>query len=250
MMLKGTVKFFNASKGFGFIAPDEGEKDIFVPASSLSEAGISDLKPGQRISFNAEPQAKGPKAIDLVLLADLQMAAVPKIGPGKPPSERLTLYHDPNSDRSITALAELRITGHAPHIVEYLVSPPNRAELKRLSAVLRTNGQSLIRRYDPLFLELHLDDRFLSEDEFWDAVIEHPSLINGPVVTTTTRAAICCSAEAVHAFLDGITPALPVTPKRKALSDRALRFLRGETVLSVSPEKSAAQNVSQAEPGS
>ena len=41
-MSTGTVKFFNASKGFGFITPDEGENDVFLSATSLSEAGISD----------------------------------------------------------------------------------------------------------------------------------------------------------------------------------------------------------------
>lgn len=232
MMLKGTVKFFNASKGFGFITPDEGGKDVFVPAMSLAEAGISDIKPGQRISFAAAPHAKGPKAINLVLLIDAKAAAAPKVSsaPARSPSaDRMTFYHDPNSDGSVAALAELRGAGHQPHVVDYLVNPPSRDELKRLSAALRRNSQSLIRRYDPLFSELRLDDRFLSDDEFWDAVIEHPSLINGPLVATATGAALCASPAAVHAFLDGMAQGTCAAPKPKTLSESALRFLRGET---------------------
>ncbi len=47
----GTVKWFNAQKGFGFIAPDDGGKDAFVHISALERAGLSDLKEGQKLSF-------------------------------------------------------------------------------------------------------------------------------------------------------------------------------------------------------
>jgi CspA family cold shock protein len=47
----GTVKWFNAQKGFGFIAPDDGGKDAFVHISALERAGITDLKEGQKLSF-------------------------------------------------------------------------------------------------------------------------------------------------------------------------------------------------------
>lgn len=231
-MLKGTVKFFNASKGFGFIEPDEGGKDVFVPAISLSEAGISDLKPGQRISFAAATHAKGPKAISLVLLTDIKPTFPPNIGlcqSRKPPTNRIVFYHNPGSEGSVAALAELRAAGHQPHIVDYLANPPSRDDLKRLSAKLRHNGQCLIKRYDPLFSELRLDDRFLSDDEFWDAVIEHPALINGPFVAAATGVALCASPAAVRAFLDGMAQGICAAPKPKTLSESALRFLRGET---------------------
>jgi CspA family cold shock protein len=47
----GTVKFFNVAKGFGFIAPEDGEKDVFVHATALEAAGIATLTEGQRVSF-------------------------------------------------------------------------------------------------------------------------------------------------------------------------------------------------------
>jgi CspA family cold shock protein len=50
-MPTGTVKFFNATKGFGFIAPDDGAKDVFVHISALERAGISTLREGDKVSF-------------------------------------------------------------------------------------------------------------------------------------------------------------------------------------------------------
>ncbi len=50
-MFKGTVKWFNAQKGFGFIAPDNGGSDAFVHISAVERAGISDLREGQKVSF-------------------------------------------------------------------------------------------------------------------------------------------------------------------------------------------------------
>jgi CspA family cold shock protein len=66
----GTVKFFNSSKGFGFITPQGGSKDVFVHVSALEQAGISHLTDGQQVSFEVEPDrmGKGPKAVMLELL--------------------------------------------------------------------------------------------------------------------------------------------------------------------------------------
>jgi CspA family cold shock protein len=59
MWFNGTVKFFNASKGFGFIAPDDGSKDVFVHATALERAGIQFLKDGEKVSFVLEDDRKG-----------------------------------------------------------------------------------------------------------------------------------------------------------------------------------------------
>ena len=64
-MTIGTVKFFNSSKGFGFIAPDDGGKDVFVHASALEAAGMHSLSEGQKVSFDIQPDAKGAKAGNL-----------------------------------------------------------------------------------------------------------------------------------------------------------------------------------------
>jgi CspA family cold shock protein len=65
----GTVKFFNAQKGYGFIKPDDGGRDIFVHVTAVEQSGLTNLNEGQRIQFDVEPdkKGKGPKAVNLVL---------------------------------------------------------------------------------------------------------------------------------------------------------------------------------------
>ena len=57
--MNGTVKFFNGAKGFGFIQPDEGGKDVFVHATAVETAGIHALGEGDRVSFELEDDRKG-----------------------------------------------------------------------------------------------------------------------------------------------------------------------------------------------
>jgi len=64
-MATGTVKFFNASKGFGFIAPDDGAKDVFVHISSVEGSGMSTLSDGQKVTFDVEPDKRGQRAVNL-----------------------------------------------------------------------------------------------------------------------------------------------------------------------------------------
>ncbi len=64
-MTTGTVKWFNAAKGFGFIAPDEGDKDVFVHITAVHEAGMQGLAEGQRVVFEIQDDAKGLKAVQL-----------------------------------------------------------------------------------------------------------------------------------------------------------------------------------------
>jgi CspA family cold shock protein len=64
-MTKGTVKFFNSAKGFGFISPEDGTKDVFVHISAVEQAGLGRLDEGQVVSFDIQPDARGPKAVNL-----------------------------------------------------------------------------------------------------------------------------------------------------------------------------------------
>ncbi|AEM40856.1 cold shock transcription regulator [Ketogulonicigenium vulgare WSH-001] len=67
-MANGTVKWFNATKGFGFIAPESGSKDVFVHISSMQRSGISDLADGQKVSFDIEEGRDGREnAINITL---------------------------------------------------------------------------------------------------------------------------------------------------------------------------------------
>jgi CspA family cold shock protein len=59
MRITGTVKFFNGAKGFGFIAPEDGSKDVFVHATALERAGLRTLNEGDRVTFVLEDDRKG-----------------------------------------------------------------------------------------------------------------------------------------------------------------------------------------------
>ena len=61
-MTVGTVKWFNSTKGFGFIAPEDGSADVFVHQSDIDVQGYRELTEGQRVEFSIEPGQKGPKA--------------------------------------------------------------------------------------------------------------------------------------------------------------------------------------------
>jgi CspA family cold shock protein len=61
-MTTGTVKWFNESKGFGFITPEDGGKDVFVHFSAIQGSGFRTLAEGQRVSFEVEDGPKGPQA--------------------------------------------------------------------------------------------------------------------------------------------------------------------------------------------
>jgi CspA family cold shock protein len=70
-MITGTVKFFNSSKGFGFIQPEDGSNDVFVHVSALQNAGIQGLQEGDKVSFNtAMNERSGKVAVDAISLAD------------------------------------------------------------------------------------------------------------------------------------------------------------------------------------
>ena len=71
MRQTGIVKFFNTQKGYGFITPDDGGKDVFVHVTAVERSGLGPLNEGMRISFETEPdkRGKGPKAVELKLEA-------------------------------------------------------------------------------------------------------------------------------------------------------------------------------------
>ncbi len=64
-MTTGTVKFFNTTKGFGFITPDDGSKDVFVHISAVERSELGYLTEGQKVSFEVQQEARGPKAVNL-----------------------------------------------------------------------------------------------------------------------------------------------------------------------------------------
>ncbi len=64
-MTTGTVKFFSTTKGFGFITPDDGGKDVFVHITEVERAGMMSLMEGQKVNFEVQKDTRGPKAVNL-----------------------------------------------------------------------------------------------------------------------------------------------------------------------------------------
>ena len=109
----------------------------------------------------------------------------------------------------------LRAAGHEPRLIDYVATPLQREQLKALSALLAAKSQGLVKKYAPLFYDLRLDDRFLSQTEYWDAIAEHPSLINGPIVATASDANLCNAKSGLKAFLAANFPDLaPIDVER------------------------------------
>jgi CspA family cold shock protein len=67
-MANGTVKWFNDEKGFGFISPDDGSKDLFVHQSAIQSEGFRSLEEGAKVSYEAEESDKGPRAANVQVI--------------------------------------------------------------------------------------------------------------------------------------------------------------------------------------
>ena len=65
MTINGKVKWFNPTKGYGFISPNDSTKDVFVHSSAVRDAGLSGLTEGETLTFEVEEGAKGPSAVNL-----------------------------------------------------------------------------------------------------------------------------------------------------------------------------------------
>ncbi|MFI7482398.1 cold-shock protein [Kocuria sp. M1R5S2] len=68
-MTTGTVKWFNADKGFGFITPEDGSKDVFAHFSAINSGGFRSLEEDQRVEFETQDGPKGPQATNITVLA-------------------------------------------------------------------------------------------------------------------------------------------------------------------------------------
>jgi len=109
----------------------------------------------------------------------------------------ITIYHNPACGTSRNVLALIRNSGEEPRIIEYLKTPPSRAELVDLIARMGVPVRSVLREKGTSFHELGLDNLTLTDDALIDAMIAHPILMNRPIVVTPLGAALCRPSERV-----------------------------------------------------
>lgn len=114
----------------------------------------------------------------------------------------VTIYHNPKCGTSRNTLAFIRETGFEPEIIEYLKTPPTREQLVELIEAMGISARDLLRRKGTPFDELGLDDPSLSEERLIDAMMEHPILINRPIVSTPKGVKLCRPSESVWEILD------------------------------------------------
>ena len=107
------------------------------------------------------------------------------------------IYHNPACGTSRNTLAMIRNAGIEPHVVEYLKTPPCRAMLERLIARMGIAPRDLLREKGTPYAELGLGEATLSDEALIDAMLEHPILINRPIVVTEHGVKLCRPSEAV-----------------------------------------------------
>jgi arsenate reductase len=112
------------------------------------------------------------------------------------------IYHNPECGTSRNTLAMIRNAGLEPHVVEYLKTPPSRPMLVSLIARMGTTPRALLREKGTPFAELGLGDPALSDDRLIDAMMDHPILINRPIVVSPLGVKLCRPSEAVLELLD------------------------------------------------
>ena len=113
----------------------------------------------------------------------------------------VTIYHNPLCGTSRKTLDILRETGDEPRVVEYLKTPPSRDELKRLYDRAGISPRDGLRAKEPLATELGLTRADVTDDEILDAMVEHPILINRPIVETDKGVRLCRPQDTVREIL-------------------------------------------------
>ena len=114
---------------------------------------------------------------------------------------KATIYHNPMCGTSRKALEILENEGADVTVIEYLKAPPGRDELKRLYERAGISPRDGLRAKEPLAEELGLNDPSVSEDRILDAMMEHPILIQRPLVETDKGARLCRPQEEVREIL-------------------------------------------------
>jgi arsenate reductase len=114
----------------------------------------------------------------------------------------ITIYHNPKCGTSRNVLAILQERGLKPKVIHYLETPPTRSEFVALIDAMKTNVREVLRQKGSPFNELDLGNSKWSDDELIDFVMQHPILMNRPIVVTPKGTQLCRPSEKVLELLD------------------------------------------------
>ncbi len=114
---------------------------------------------------------------------------------------KITIYHNPKCGTSRNVLAMIEQSGASPTIIEYINNPPSRERLVSLIAAMAIPVRDLLRQKGTPFNDLGLDDPKWSDDQLIDFMMEHPILINRPIVETAQGTKLCRPSEVVLEIL-------------------------------------------------
>jgi arsenate reductase len=109
----------------------------------------------------------------------------------------ITIYHNPACGTSRNTLALIRNSGTEPEVIEYLKTPPGKERLQQLLAAMGIPARELLRQKGTPYEELGLGDPRWTDDELVDFMVQHPILMNRPVVVTPMGARLCRPSEMV-----------------------------------------------------
>jgi len=113
----------------------------------------------------------------------------------------ITIYHNPACGTSRNTLALIRNSGVEPEVIEYLKTPPSKERLQQLLADMGVGARAVLRQKGTPYDELGLADPRWTDDELLDFVVQHPILLNRPVVVTPLGTRLCRPSEAVLEIL-------------------------------------------------
>lgn len=119
----------------------------------------------------------------------------------------VTIYHNPACGTSRNTLALIRATGTEPRVINYLETPPSREELVLLIERMGIGPRDLLREKGTAYADLDLEDPAHTSDQLIDAMMEHPILINRPIVAGPGGVKLCRPSEEVLSVLDRPLPA-------------------------------------------
>lgn len=114
---------------------------------------------------------------------------------------RITIYHNPACGTSRNTLAMIRFSGETPTVIEYLLHPPTRDTLKALLAQMGLGVRDILREKGTPYAELGLGQAHWSDEQLFDAIEQHPILINRPIVISPLGVRLCRPSERVLELL-------------------------------------------------